>query len=243
MRFSQVFLKDKRLIERVIESLNVKEEDFFVEVGPGMGAITFPLLKKGVRILTIEIDNFLCAALRLKGVDAVCSDYLKTDVGSLLEDRGISSPVRFFSSVPYHITHNFLLKVFGERRLYSDVHLILQKEVADRLISPPRKKSYGPFSILAQTLFKVSVPLHIPRWAFSPIPKVSSSLVSLVPIEERSGIDVHSFLSFLKRPFGRRRKKIKNTSPHLPKEYWDFRPEELSPEVWLDLFSEFVSHQ
>ncbi len=236
MRLSQVFLKDGRVIRRVVEALDPREGEVFLEVGPGLGVITFPLMEAGARVIAVEIDTFLCMNLRRKGVDAVCGDYLKTDVGGLLKEREIDGKVRFFSSVPYHITHDLLLKLFGERSLYSDVHLILQKEVAERLVAREGSKTYGPFSVLARTLFRTEILFHVPRTAFSPVPKVHSSLVRMVPVEDLSYVDAMRFLKFLKVPFGRRRKKLKNTMRDVPPDLAHLRPENLSPEVWLNLF-------
>ncbi len=236
MRLSQVFLRDGRVIRRVVDAIGPKEGDTFLEVGPGLGVITFPLMEAGAKVVAVEIDTFLCMNLRRKGVDAVCGDYLKTDVRGLLTERGITGKVRFFSSVPYHITHDLLLKLFGERSLYRDAHLILQKEVAERLVAKEGSKTYGPFSVLARTLFRTQILFHISRTAFSPVPKVHSSLVRMVPVEDLLGVDVMRFLKFLKVPFGRRRKKLKNTMRSVPPELAHLRPEDLSPEVWLDLF-------
>ena len=236
MRLSQVFLRDGRVIRRVVEAVGPEEGDVFVEVGPGLGVITLPLMEAGARVVAVEIDTFLCMALRRKGVDAVCGDYLKTDVAALLKERGIKDRVRFFSSVPYHITHDLLLKLFGERSLYRDIHLILQKEVAERLVAEEGSKAYGPFSVLSRTLFRTRILFHISRTAFSPVPKVHSSLVRMEPVEDLLNLDVLRFLRFLKVPFGRRRKKLKNTMRNVPPEFAHLRPEDLKPEVWLDLF-------
>ena len=236
MKLSQVFLRDGRTVERIVRAVDPKEGETFVEVGPGLGVVTFPLVRAGARVVAVEIDTFLCMALRRKGIDAVCGDYLKTDVAALLRERGITDRVRFFSSVPYHITHDLLLKVFGERPLYRDIHLILQKEVAERLVAGERTKAYGPFTVLTRTLFTPRLLFNVPRTAFSPVPKVHSALIRLVPREDRLGIDVLRFLKFLKVPFGRRRKKLKNTLKGVPPDLAHRRPEEVSPETWLDLF-------
>ncbi len=240
MRLSQVFLRDERVIKRIVEAVSPSEGDVFVEVGPGLGVITFPLMEAGARVVAVEIDTFLCMSLRRKGVDAVCGDYLKTDVEALLKERGVEGKARFFSSVPYHITHDLLLKVFGERSLYGDIHLILQKEVADRLVAEEGSKTYGPFSVIARTLFHPKVLFRIPRGAFSPVPKVHSALVRLVPREDGLNVDVIRFLKFLKVPFSRRRKKLKNTMKDVPEEFADLRPENLPPEVWIKLYLDRV---
>jgi len=238
VKLSQVFLTDRRFVDRVVERVEPKEGDVFVEVGPGLGVITFPLMEAGAKVVAIELDTFLCMSLRRKGVDVVCGDYLKTDVHRLLKERGYDGRVRFFSSVPYHITHDLLLKVFGERSLYRDIHLILQMEVARRLVAPPGGKDYGPFSVLAQSLFDASLILNIPNRAFSPVPKVHSSMIRLIPRPDRLNVDAVKFLKFLKGPFGRRRKKLRNTLRGVPKEFEDLRPENLPPETWFKLFSE-----
>lgn len=236
MKHSQVFLKDENFIKRVVNSLDIKPGDFFVEVGPGMGNITFELLKRGARVLAIEIDGFLCGILRIKGVDVICGDYLRVNISEELEKRGISPPVRFFSSVPYHITHSILLKICSERKLYRDVNLILQYEVGKKLMAEYNTKTYGAFTVLIKTLFEVFLVFNIPNKAFSPIPKVHSSLIKLIPKPEIFYVDCERFLKFLNVFFKNRRKKIKNIYPYVPEEIGDLRPENLSPETWLKLF-------
>ncbi len=237
MKHSQVFLKDENFIKRVVDSLDVKPGDFFVEVGPGMGSITFELLKRGTRVLVIEIDEFLCGLLRMKGVDVICRDYLKVDISKELEKRGISPPIRFFSSIPYHITHSILLKICSERKLYKDINLILQYEVGKKLAAEHNTKTYGAFTVLMKTVFDISLVFNIPNRAFSPIPKVHSSLIKLIPKPENSDIDCERFLKFLNRFFKNRRKKIKNIYPNVPEEMADLRPENIPPETWLKFFS------
>ncbi len=235
-RFSQVFLRDGGVIRRIVGVMGVGVGDVFFEVGPGIGALTFPIMESGARVIAVEIDGFLCMALRRKGVDVVCGDYLKVDTEEILAERGVGGKVRFFSSVPYHITHDVILKVFSERHLFRDVHLILQREVAQKLLSAPKSKSYGPFSIITSVLFEGRYLMGIPNRAFSPVPKVHSALIRLIPREENLALDVEEFLGFLKVPFKSRRKKIKNTLRNAPKDIADLRPEDVPPDTWLKVF-------
>lgn len=236
MKHSQVFLKDKGFIGKIVDHLQVKEGDLFVEVGPGMGSITFEILNRGGRVLGIEIDEFFCGYLRSKGVDVICGDYLKVEIKRELELRGISPPVRFFSSVPYHITHMILLKICSERALYSDINLILQLEVAEKLLAKPNTKKYSSFTVLMNALFEISRPFNIPNRAFSPVPKVHSSLLSLKPKPENFWINCEEFLRFLNKFFSERRKKMRNIDPKVPEDFKDLRPENLSVDDWLKLF-------
>ncbi len=229
-------MTDEGFISRILYHLNVKEGEFFVEVGPGMGNITFGIIRRGGRVLAIEIDGFLCGYLRSKGLDVICGDYLNVDVESELRLRNISPPVRFFSSVPYHITHKVLLKICYERSLYCDVNLILQLEVAEKLLAKPNTKKYSSFTVLMNSLFEVSRIFNIPNRAFSPIPKVHSSLVFLRPKPENLGINCEEFLGFLNRFFSERRRKLKNIDRNVPERFKDLRPENLSVEDWLELF-------
>lgn len=236
MKHSQVFLRDENFIGRVLDFLEVKEGDSFVEVGPGMGNITFGILRRGGKILAIEIDEFFCGYLKTKGVDVICGDYLNVEVEKELKLRGIPIPVRFFSSVPYHITHKILLKICFERALYSDITLILQLEVAEKLLAKPNTKKYSSFTVLMNTLFEISRIFNIPNRAFSPIPKVHSSLISLKPKPETLEINCEEFLRFLNRFFSERRKKLKNLDRNIPERFKDLRPENLTFEDWLSLF-------
>ena len=236
MRLSQVFLSDKRYIDKIVSFINPHNEDVFLEVGPGMGNFTFEFLSKGCEVVAIEVDKFFCEMLRLRGVDVICEDYLKVNVEGEIRKRDINPPIRFFSSVPYHITHSMLIKVCKERRLYSDIHLILQMEVAKKITSQVNTKSYGAFSVLMQALFQISLLFNIPNTAFSPRPRVHSSLVKLIPKPEMFHIDENRFLKMLNAFFKKRRRKMKNVNPHIPGELRDLRPENVPVNIWINLY-------
>ena len=230
VQFSQVFLRDPQYIEKIADALTESKEFLrFVEVGPGEGVITKELLRRGATVYAIEIDNRLFE--KLKGDPQLKlllnlrffpynADFLKFDL------RQLPSPIRFFSNLPYAITTEALHRIVQYRDMFPDVHLLLQKEVVDKLL---QEKTF--LSLWLSYHFEVERLFNVPRAAFSPIPKVHSSFIRMIPkprpLDERGE---KLLKKILRQAFKQRRKKLKNTlrAFKIPEEYMEKRPEELN---------------
>jgi len=233
MKFSQVFLKDKNFIEKIIDFLEIKEGDVFFEVGPGDGEITKEIIKKGAIVIAIEIDYNLFKVLKEKfylvlnkKLFLFNEDFLKFNINNLSWSK-----FRFFSNLPYHITHSALFKIIENKEKFSDIHIMVQKEVANKII---KEKNY--LSYLINYHFDVKELLVLPPNAFCPKPKVFSSFLRLLPKNNflEKSLEKKLF-SIIKISFKNRRKKLKNILTFVPKEYENKRPEELSLNDFINL--------
>jgi 16S rRNA (adenine1518-N6/adenine1519-N6)-dimethyltransferase len=181
-RFGQHFLEPP-WVAKLIESLSPQATDTFLEIGPGRGALTRPLAARVGRVVAVEIDRDL-AALLPAGLPAharvVTGDFLDVDLESLV--GGEPKPIRVVGNLPYNVASPMLFKLLksaGEGRVFSDATLMLQKEVADRLVARPGTSDYGSLSIQTALLADVTRVMTLPPGAFRPPPKVTSAVVHL----------------------------------------------------------------
>lgn len=177
-RFGQNFLHDKRIVDAIVASIAASPNQSLVEIGPGKGALTHPLLRAAKKLTVIEIDRDLVAALdkqRLEGLTIFSADALQLDFNDLYE--GI--PLRIVGNLPYNISTPLLLRFVNFRELIDDVTVMLQKEVIDRLTATPGHKNFGRLSVLIQSIFTVEHVISVPPNAFKPPPKVQSGVIKL----------------------------------------------------------------
>ncbi len=225
-RFSQIFLKDEFFIKKIVSNLNVKEGDVFLEVGPGEGIITKEIIKQGAIIIAIEIDYNLSKRLEREfflvlnnRFFIINEDFLKIDLNSLKFNR-----FRFFSNLPYHITNETLFKIIKDKEKFIDIHITIQKEVADKIL---KEKNFIHF--LLNYHFEISELFTIPPNAFSPRPKVFSSFLKLIPKTSQFEKNFEDKLfKMIKIAFLNKRKKLKNVLKNIPKEYEDKRAQDLT---------------
>lgn len=214
-RFGQNFLVDRNIAGKIVETADVVAGESIVEIGPGRGAITGGLLGAGGEIVAIEIDRDLAAALGVRFADTerieiVCDDALRYSYLDLAERRG--RRLKVVANLPYNISTPILFKLLDERDAFTSLFLMLQREVAERIVAGPATKEYGVLTIFSQLLADVRIEFHIPPSAFSPRPKVESSLVRF-DILKQPRVDVDDtalFKRVVKAAFGTRRKTILN---------------------------------
>jgi len=180
-RFGQHFLEPAWVV-KLVDALDAHRDDTFLEIGPGRGALTVPLAARVHRLVAIEIDRDLAAALpsRVPDADIVRADFLDVDLVELL--RNESTPVRVVGNLPYNVASPILFKLLhdaNEGRLLRDATLMLQKEVADRLVAKPGSDGYGALAIQVALLADADRVLSLPPGAFRPPPKVRSAVVRL----------------------------------------------------------------
>lgn len=189
-RFGQHFL-EPAWVAKLVQAVAPQPGDAFVEIGPGRGAITWPLVERSGRVLAIEVDRDLAADLRARnapGLTVVEADVLKTDLAALVRDwqhepLDAAHPVRVIGNLPYNISSPILFKLLETAAATGgivDASLMLQREVADRLRARPGTKEYGVLTVLTALHADVVALLQLPPGAFRPPPKVSSSVVRLV---------------------------------------------------------------
>lgn len=206
-RFGQNFLIEKSTIARIIESLKISPQDSVIEIGPGKGALTERLVESRCDLTLLEIDRDLVDSLKKKyqGLSIVNDDVLKVDFSSFLR----LEPKRIIGNLPYNISTPLLFKLsrFNERIV--DMHVMLQKEVAERIVSESSRKEYGRLSVSIQLLWEVTKLFDVSPTAFSPQPKVNSSFIRLRP-KKKINFDRDLMNRLLTSAFSARRKTLKN---------------------------------
>jgi 16S rRNA (adenine1518-N6/adenine1519-N6)-dimethyltransferase len=192
--------------------------DTFLEIGPGRGAITLPLSAAGARVIAIEIDRDLAAALRKaapRGVRILDADILRIDLAGVLRDEGVTGPIRVAANLPYNVSSPILFRLLEVQRagpLFTDATLMLQREVADRLVAVRGTKDYGVLSIFMQLQANVSRLLVLPPGAFRPAPKVWSAVIRLEFHPSSPPVrDFRAFERLVKGLFSQRRKTLLNS--------------------------------
>ena len=206
-RFGQNFLIEKSTIARIIESLKISPQDSVIEIGPGKGALTERLVESRCDLTLIEIDRDLVDILKKKyqGLSIVNEDVLKVDFSSFL---GIE-PKRIIGNLPYNISTPLLFKLSRVNEWIIDMHVMLQKEVAERIVSESSRKEYGRLSVSIQLLWEVTKLFDVSPTAFSPQPKVNSSFICLKP-KKKINFDRNLMNRLLTSAFSARRKTLKN---------------------------------
>lgn len=207
-RFSQNFLVDRSYIDRIVRSIAPCSDDHIVEIGPGLGALTEPLIDAAGRIDAIEIDRDAAAALkdRLAGPSLTvhCADFLNFDMALL------GNELRVVGNLPYHISSPILFAVDRYRDRVRDCHFMLQKEVVDRLVAIPASADYGRLSVMLQCRWHIERLFDVPPTVFRPQPKVWSSVVRLQPVQTVNISDFALFYRIVEAAFSKRRKTLRN---------------------------------
>ncbi len=214
----QHFLHDRSVIENIVLAVNPQPGDRLVEIGPGQGAITFPLLKKHGALTVVEFDRDLItplseAAHGIGELTIIHKDVLKVDFGKLAGE----GQIRLVGNLPYNISTPILFHVLEHAASVRDMHFMLQKEVVDRMAAGPGSKVFGRLSVMLQAYSEVIPLFDVPPAAFRPPPKVDSSVVRLVPKDPATiGIDNPALFEHVVRDaFGQRRKTLRNALSQL----------------------------
>lgn len=225
-RLGQHFLVNDSNAARIVDALGDISHSTVLEIGPGRGVLTSLLAKRTRRLIAIELDRVLAAQLRMKfalypNVEIIEGDVLAIDFSTLFGPKPGASrpglvqtpePVPVVGNLPYYITSDILLRLFEFRQCFSTIVIMVQKEVADRLAATPGTRDYGLLSATAQLYAKVERLFTLPPGAFSPPPKVHSSVVRLTmsPRVNALNVDEEGFIHFLKLSFGQKRKTLWN---------------------------------
>ncbi len=213
-RFGQNFLTDTSVIDRIIQSINPQADEKLVEIGPGLGALTCPLMKRLGKLDVIELDRDIIPKLKINcgltgELNIHNADVLKFDFAELSKN---SERLRIVGNLPYNISTPIMFHLVNYTDIISDMHFMLQKEVVNRLAATANTTNYSRLSVMAQYYFKVSPLFLVPPEAFSPRPKVDSAIVRLQP-QKKKTVDVGDekfFARLITRAFSQRRKTLRN---------------------------------
>ena len=214
----QNFLIDTNVIDRILEGARVKEGDYVIEVGPGIGTLTKEMGRTAEKVVAIEIDKTLIPILEetlsdFPNIEVINQDILKVDVQELVKEKLNGGPVKLVANLPYYITTPIVMKFLEEDIPVTDIVVMVQKEVADRMNAKPNTKDYGALSVAVQYYCDTEIVAKAPRHMFMPQPNVDSTVIGLhIREEKKYPVDNEDiFFKTVKASFGQRRKTLLNS--------------------------------
>ncbi|HEY1290355.1 MAG TPA: 16S rRNA (adenine(1518)-N(6)/adenine(1519)-N(6))-dimethyltransferase RsmA [Burkholderiales bacterium] len=228
-RFGQHFLHDPRVLARLVDAIDPAPGDFIVEIGPGEGALTRPLLERVATLHVIELDRDLASALNDERIVVHQADALDFDFGRF--PRGM----RLVGNLPYNISTPLLFHFARYAASVRDMHFMLQLEVVERMVAAHSTPEYGRLSVALQTRFRMEKLFTVSKGAFRPPPKVESAVVRMQPLAEPPALENTRFDDLLRGAFSSRRKQLRNALPLAAADFAALgidpraRPENLSP--------------
>jgi len=209
-RFGQHFLTDAAVIDDIVDAIAPRPGEVLVEIGPGLGAMTDPLIERCGRLIVIELDRDLAARLRRRSeLTVVEADALSVDFADLA--RGAGQKLRVVGNLPYNISTPILFHLLGAVEHVVDQHFMLQKEVVERMAAAPCSKAYGRLSVMLQWRYAIENILDVPPEAFDPPPRVESAVVRMQPLAEVPALDAALLGELVTVAFSQRRKLLRHT--------------------------------
>ena len=209
-RFGQHFLTDTTVLDAIVRAIHPRPGEALVEIGPGLGALTNPLVERCERLTVIELDRDLAARLRKRAeLDVVESDVLQVDFTALSQRLG--ARLRVVGNLPYNISSPIAFHLLDHVAAIEDQHFMLQKEVVDRMAATPGHKDYGRLSVMLQWRYEIESLFYVPPEAFDPPPQVDSAVVRMQPLRELPRVDPVRLGELVAVAFSQRRKILRNT--------------------------------
>jgi 16S rRNA (adenine1518-N6/adenine1519-N6)-dimethyltransferase len=214
-RFGQHFLTDAGIIGAIVDAINPQRSDAMVEIGPGLAALTQPLMAQLDQLAVVELDRDLAARLREQtALQVVESDVLRVDFSQLHTTLGRSGPAprwRVVGNLPYNISTPILFHLLAHVDAVQDQHFMLQKEVIDRMVAKPSTASYGRLSVMLQWRYAMENVLFVPPESFDPPPRVDSAVVRMIPLAEPPQLNEAVLSELVQVAFSQRRKILRHT--------------------------------
>lgn len=241
---------DRDVINKIVDDVSACNEDLIIEIGPGRGALTKELKKKECNIIAYELDKDLSNILNKLENDKlriIYKDFLNSNIREDIKDIKYNN-LYLVGNLPYYITTPIIEHVIKENITFSKFTIMIQKEVADRFMAHEKTKDYGYITLVLKYYFEIKKVCDVSKFAFNPVPKVESSVISFVPRKNKLDVNVESYFKFLKDAFRLKRKNLKNNlsgmydlekiEEILEKYGLDLsvRAEELSEEIFFELW-------
>lgn len=253
-RFGQHFLRDQTIIEKIVNVIQPHQTDTMIEIGPGLGVLTRPLMTKLDQLNVVELDRDLVEKLNdeFQNNDKLiihAHDALKFDYCHIMQG---DNKLRIVGNLPYNISTPLIFHLLDQINCIDDMTFMLQKEVVDRIVAEPGNKSYGRLSVMIQLFCETKKLFDVPASAFSPPPKVISSVISIKPYKKMPWKvkNLHDFAKIVRFSFAQRRKTLRNSLKSLSDDLsWldeteidlSLRPETLSVEAFSRLANAFTA--
>ncbi len=215
-RFGQHFLTDRGIIEDIVQAIAPKVGQAMVEIGPGLGAMTQPLVERLGHLTVIELDRDLAVLLRKRpDLSVIESDVLRVDFRALAEAaksvKTAETKLRIVGNLPYNISTPILFHLLDVADVVQDQHFMLQKEVIDRMVAKPSTSDYSRLSVMLQWRYQMENMLFVPPGSFEPPPRVDSAIVRMLPRAMPEALDVKLFSELVRVAFSQRRKLLRHS--------------------------------
>ena len=209
-RFGQHFLVDTGVLDAIVSAIDPRPGQPLVEIGPGLGALTRPLLERCERLTVVELDRDLAAKLRRNpALDVIEADVLTVDFAALADAR--DARLRVVGNLPYNISTPILFHLLAAASRIEDQHFMLQREVVDRMAAAPGNKDYGRLSVMLQWRYHVEPLFEVPPEAFDPPPRVDSAVVRMVPWPAQADVAPDRLGALVASAFSQRRKLLRHS--------------------------------
>ena len=245
----QNFLIDKNVISKIVAEISACENDLIIEVGPGQGALTKELKKYNANLIAYEVDRDLITILSKLEDDktkVIWQDFLKSDIREDIKNIKYNK-LYIVGNLPYYITTPIIEHIMDSNINLDKLVIMVQKEVADRFLAKPHSKEYGYITVVLNYYFDISKVTNVSKYAFKPVPKVESTVLRLLPKNNKEDLDFNKYKFFLKKCFSQKRKTLKN---NLKGYNWNLvneilnkynlsenvRAEEISGEILVEIF-------
>ena len=234
-RFGQNFLTDPRVLDKIIAAADVTKDDFVLEIGPGLGTLTRALCDHAGHVLAVELDFDLADIIEQELIPAydnlelITGDILKQDIGEIADQKNDGRPIKVVANLPYYITTPILMELLETKAPVESITVMVQKEVADRMMAKPGDKDCGAISLAVQYYADVYLAANVPPNCFTPRPRVASAVIRLTtrqtpPVETKNE---KLMFGLIKAAFAQRRKTLVNA---------------VSGSAWLDIDKERIQN-
>lgn len=209
-RFGQHFLAEPAVIDAIVRAVDPRPGEALLEIGPGQGALTRPLLERAGRLAVVELDRDLARALRgWAGLDVIEADVLTVDFTALAASAGRA--LRIVGNLPYNISTPILFHLLDAAAHVADQHVMLQREVCQRIAASPGDSAYGRLSVMLQWRYAIEPVLEVPPEAFEPPPRVDSAVIRMVPLATPPAVDPKRLGEVVQVGFSQRRKLLRHS--------------------------------
>jgi 16S rRNA (adenine1518-N6/adenine1519-N6)-dimethyltransferase len=211
----QNFLIDGNIVRKIVSSAGITRDDYVLEIGPGMGTLTEELALNAKKVIAIEIDERLRPVLAetlepYDNVEVVYGDVLKLPLREIIEDKCQGQPVKVVANLPYYVTTPIIGRLIEEELPFISISVMVQKEVADRMVARPHTKDYGSLTLFVGFYTEPQIMMKVPKTVFMPQPKIDSSVIRLNVRKELPDTNRDSYFKLVRAAFSKRRKNLIN---------------------------------